>query len=1630
VRTLIEESSAADGDRLKRALLAIRALRAQVDELERARTAPIAIVGMACRFPGGASDPDRYWEMLRTGVDGVVEIPSSRMSLDHLYDPDADPETSAKIYTRRAGLLPDVERFDAGFFRISPREALSLDPQHRLALEVTWTALERAAIAPSRLHGSKSGVILGVTLTDYDHGIRLGGPQNIDTYHLSGNCLNFAAGRIAYLLGLHGPTLVLDSACSSSLVAIHLACQSLRTREADLMIAGGVNVILSPDGTLMVCKMRMVSAEGRCATFDASADGFVRGEGCGVVVLKRLDDALRDQDPIVALIRASAINQDGASSGLTVPNGLAQQALIREVLARAGLTADDVGYLECHGTGTALGDPIEVEALGEALARTRARGPLRIGSVKTNFGHLESASGVAGLMKAALVVQKGAIPPHLHLREVNPNLSLRDGNLAIPTELTPWPADAPTPRIAGVSSFGASGTNAHALLQEPPAPAPRAAPESDTGRSELLCLSARTPTALQELAGRWATALSGDAPLADLCCTAGVGRDHFEHRLALIGTERASFAERLTAVARGASTADVERGELSEKRRDVVFLFPGQGAQYPGMGRELHREVPAFRAALEECRIHLDPLLERPLLELLDYGSEAGAPAASAVERLAQTRNTQPAIFAIEYALAQTWRALGVEPAVMLGHSVGEFVAATLSGVLRLEDACRLVAARGRLMAERCTPGAMAAVFADEKATGELIAGLAAEVGIAAVNGPSSVVVSGSERGVATVVERAGARGVKTKRLTVSHAFHSPLMEPVLAEFRALAAAQRFGVPKIPLLSNLTGGELTAAQAADPDYWCRHLREPVRFADSLRWLLERNHKVFLEVGPGSTLLGLAQQTIPATGRAWVASLRQGKPEWPQLLQAVASLYVGGATPDFTRFFQGRDARRIVAPTYPFEGKRYRKGGEPPSAPAADTSEVVRSLEGGDPQALTRLVEAGAGWSRTESDLFAQFAARIIERHQKSRASTHASLLHEVEWRARARAAAAAPPAPAGTWLLLADGGGVAESVARELERRGETAIVARPGPALSIAGRAWTFDPASAEHCGALVAALGRNDGSARARGIVDLLGLDFRTTAATTVATLAEDHERGLLSLLSLAQALPENDPAAPPLWIVTRGAASADAARHGMNVAAAALWGFGRAYALERPDKWGGLLDLDPAGDRAEAGPLVDELLSGDGEDQVAWRGHQRFVPRLVVATGVALAPVAVAPDRTYLVAGGFGQAGGRFVRRLVERGARHFVLVGRSGAATPAAQELLRSLKDAGVEVRAVAADVSDPEQMRRVEEALAQGPPLGGVVQAAGIARFERIAATRPEDFRAVLAAKVRGTWLLHELTKSRPVDLFVGFSSIASVWGSAGQVHSSAANRFQDAIAFARRHLGLAATTVSFSPWKGGSAPSEEFNRFMASLGVTPIDPAEGLPELEAALASGRAHVVLAKVEWGLFRSVMEARRRRPLFEELAVAAPSQHPEARPAVGDLRGELAAAPPAERAERLAAHLQDQLGELMGFGAERPDPQRGFIELGVDSLMAVTLRDRLQTSLGVELPVTFIFDHPTIEVLAEHLLANVLVLAKEARPAAPEVPAAPSSRDTLMNEARELSQDQLEQAIAQQLKDLGLH
>jgi NADP-dependent 3-hydroxy acid dehydrogenase YdfG/acyl carrier protein len=547
-------------------------------------------------------------------------------------------------------------------------------------------------------------------------------------------------------------------------------------------------------------------------------------------------------------------------------------------------------------------------------------------------------------------------------------------------------------------------------------------------------------------------------------------------------------------------------------------------------------------------------------------------------------------------------------------------------------------------------------------------------------------------------------------------------------------------------------------------------------------------------------------------------------------------------------------------------------------------------------------------------------------------------------------------------------------------------------------------------------------------KGVVHCLALDAHPAAATTAATLDADRDHALMGLIRMVQGLPEQGAASPSVWIVTRGAAPVESAGAPIHAAAAMLWGAGRGLALERPDLWGGLLDLDPAGDRDEAARIVDELQDPDGEDQVAWRGRRRFVPRLVAAGGMTRAPLRVAPDRTYLVTGGLGQIAGRFIRLLVERGARHLLLVGRRGAATPEALARVQSLRDAGVEVRVLEADVAREADLRRIEEALDSGAPLGGVIHAAGVARFERIAALEPDAVRAALEARVRGTWALHELTRTRPVDLFVCAASIASVWGSVGQLHYAAANQFEDAVAWLRRQQGLPGTSVSFSPWQGGGVLSEEFARFMASLGVAPVATDEGMRALEAALASGRAHVVLAKVEWGLFRSVMEARRRRPLFEELAVAAAAPADAGRAAGGDLRDELAAAPASERRELLVTHVQGQMAELMGFGAERPEPRRGFIELGVDSLMAVTLRDRLQSSLGIELPVTFIFDHPTVEALADHLLGNVLVTETRAAPAA--APAPPAGRDALVDEVRELSQDELESAIARQLRELGLH
>jgi microcystin synthetase protein McyG len=894
------------------ALLALE-LQSRVENLEKGQQEPIAVIGMGCRFPGGADDPERFWRLLSSGIDAITEVPPDRWDLDCYYD--ASPDAPGKMNTRYGAFLSEVDKFDANFFGISPREAVSMDPQQRLLLEVSWEALEHALQSPETLDGSRTGVFIGICNSDYSQRLLGQNPDRFDTYLATGSSHAIASGRLSYFLGLHGPSLSIDTACSSSLVAIHLACQSLRAKECRAALAGGVNLVLSPNTTIMLSKARMMAADGRCKAFDAAADGFVRGEGCGILVLKGLADALSDGDNILALLLGSASNQDGRSSGITAPNGPAQEAVIRDALAAAGVSPLDVDYVETHGTGTALGDPIEVNALGAVYGIGRhADARLKIGSVKTNIGHLESASGVAGLIKLILALNHKQIPPHLHLKKPNPYMLWDELPIDIPTKLTPWlPRNGR--RLGAVSSFGFSGTNAHIVVQEA-SDSPLAGVVFERPY-HILTLSAKTDDALCQQAVQYGQYLAEhpSESLANVCFSANTGRSHFSHRLACVAESSAQLQKDLAAFAtRGpANVVHAETG--GSKRPDVVFLFTGQGSQYVGMGHQLYRTQWTFRRAIDRCDEILRTALDRPLASVL-YSDPAE------ISPLDQTAFTQPALFAFEYALAELWQSWGVHPAAVMGHSLGEYVAACLAGVFTLEDALKLVVERGRLMQALPEHGEMAAIFADEAQVAETIAGYQHQLSIAAINGPENIVISGTNRAVRAVSAALSARGIEIFFLKVSHAFHSPLMEPILDAFSNAASAVRFAAPTIPVCSNVTGQLTNDTSIANPDYWRRHARETVRFSAGMQALSREGYKLFIEVGPSPTLCGMASKCLRDGSSVFLPSLRRGRADWQQMLQTLASLYVRGVDMDLAAMDRGFPCRKVVLPLYPFQRQRY------------------------------------------------------------------------------------------------------------------------------------------------------------------------------------------------------------------------------------------------------------------------------------------------------------------------------------------------------------------------------------------------------------------------------------------------------------------------------------------------------------------------------------------------------------------------------------------------------------------------------------------------------------------------------------------------------------------------------------
>ncbi|WP_335984223.1 type I polyketide synthase, partial [Streptomyces sp. CA2R106] len=1490
---------------------------------------PIAVVGMACRYPGGVTGPDDLWRLVTAGGDAMTPFPRDRgWDVDGLYDPTGTrPNTSV---AGEGGFLASAAEFDAGFFGISPREALAMDPQQRLLLEVVWEALERAGIDPAALAGTPAGVFVGSYHSSYgDLVVQAGDAQ---AQMMTGGAQSVLSGRVSYVLGLEGPAVTVDTACSSSLVAMHLASQSLRSGESTLALAGGVTVLATPGTFVEFSRQGGLAADGRCKAFAESADGTGFGEGVGIMVLERLSDARRNGHPVLAVLRSSAVNQDGASNGLTAPNGPSQQRVIRQALAAASLSPADVDAVEAHGTGTTLGDPIEAQALLATYGQDRPEDrPLWLGTVKSNIGHTQAAAGVAGAIKMVQALRHGVLPRSRYADEPTSHVDWTSGRVRLLAEERPWPRTG-HPRRAGVSSFGISGTNAHVILEaapepEPtavaenvpeaaPVPEPEAAPAAAENAAETVwVVSGRTEPALRAQAARLLSAVEeadtdeSAAPYdpADVGAALLRTRSLFEHRAVVVGADRGELTAGLRALATGEPAAQVVDG-VARTRRGLAVLFTGQGAQRLGMGRRLHAQSPVFAAAFDEVADELDRHLERPLRDVL-WGTDR--------ELLDRTGWTQPALFAVEVALYRVLTSWGVRPDYLLGHSIGEVAAAHVAGVFSLPDACRLVAARARLMDALPAGGAMAALAATEQEVRERLTG---GVCVAAVNAAESVVVAGPEADVSAVREHFAALGRRTRRLRVSHAFHSALMEPMLEAFAAELAQLSYAEPAVPVVSNLTGAP---ADLANPAYWVEQVRGTVRFADGLAWLAERGVDTFVEAGPDAVLSGLVAAN-GLTGAAAVALQRGERTGRAVLLQALARLYVQGAAVDWSPLFAGRATRRVDLPTYAFQRRRYWPRTVPEQAAGRDPvdAEFWASVASG-PDGLARSLGVA---DDTLSDVV---PALLRWRERRLRDAAADGWCYRQSW-VPVDVDGTAPAAPP-RWL----------AVVPEGDDPWAAAAVAALGPDTVVL----TAGAADAEH-------LAR-------------VGAD-----RTGVVALAGAGRDGLTATLRLVQELRRSQ-VDVPLWVVTRAAVAAGPGDVVKEMWQGGIWGLGRVAALELPQVWGGLVDLPGDADPAALGRLPGVLSGGHGEDQLALRASGVFARRLVRAPGRG----SVEPwttGGTALVTGGTGGLGGHVARWLVERGAQHVVLVSRRGPQAPGAGELRAELEAAGARVSVVAGDVADRATMAGVFAAVPADLPLRSVFHTAGVLHEPTPVEAMPVGtLHDSLGAKAEGALLLDELTTGMELDAFVLFSSGAASWGGAGQGGYAAGNACLDSLAEYRRAQGRTATSIAWGTWAeaGMAAANTEEHDYLVRLGVLPMRPDPAIAAMQRVLEDDATTVTVSDMDWSRFApafSLARPSRLLALLQDQAGPEAAAEPEADAAA--FTGRLAAVPAEERREFLVTLVRDHAAAVLGHGSgDELDPETAFRDAGFDSLTAVELRDRLQAMTGLSLPATLVFDYP---------------------------------------------------------------
>ncbi|MDJ0687119.1 MAG: alpha/beta fold hydrolase [Xenococcaceae cyanobacterium MO_188.B32] len=1496
-------------------------------------TEPIAIIGMGCRFPH-ANNPKEFWQLLKEGKDAISKV-TGRWQGDSW-----------------GGFVEGVDWFEPQFFGITPRETQKMDPQQRFLLEVTWEALENAGIAADRLAGSSTGVFIGISSSDYSQ-LRLHYDIPIDAYAGTGNAHSIAANRLSYFLDLRGPSLTVDTACSSSLVAVHLACQSLKQGECDRAIVGGVNLMLSPELTQTFSLAGMMAKDGRCKTFDADADGYVRGEGCGVVILKRLDKAIADKDNILAVIKGSAINQDGRSNGLTAPNGLSQQAVIRQALANARVTPDRISYIEAHGTGTSLGDPIEVNSLKTVLMQGREKEQsCYLGSVKTNIGHLEAAAGIAGLIKTVLCLQNQAIPPNLHFCQLNSHIDLEDTPIEIPTKLQSW-QESEKPRLAGVSSFGFGGTNAHVIVSANDmniVGANGRLPLQDYETPiqdrplHLLTLSAKNEQALIDLTKHYTKFLADDRDisLADICFTANTGRNHFDYRLAVAAASTKELKTKLADFQPNGGKSNLLYARITkEKRNKTAFLFTGQGSQYVGMGYRLYQTQPTFRQALDECDRLLQPYLDVSLKNIIF------SPASSALH---QTQHTQPAIFALEYALAQMWLSWGIKPNIVMGHSVGEYVAATIAGIFSLEDGLKLIAERGRLMQALPQTGEMVAVFAELEIVAKAIAPWENKVSIAAINSPQSIVISGDKTALAQIVHNLESQEIKTKKLNVSHAFHSPLMQPILAEFKQIAEKINYSVPQIPIVSNVTG-KLVIEEITKAEYWGEHIIAPVQFASSMELLEQQKYNIFLEIGSKPILLGMGRQCLPKTEGLWLPSLRPRKQDWQQIFSSLASLYVRGIDINWDNVEKDYSRQKVALPTYPFQRQSYW----------LEKTDKVLSLESN---------------SNSKANLVPD--------------------LYQIIWQQQVEKLPETNPKNANNYLIFADSQGVSDKIARKLEQQGNTCLLVYRGEEYrSLDDRSWSINHLQPEDIEKVF-----TEAEITANSLHQII---YLWSLNSTTEDLDRDWSINCAGVLHLVQTLFKQNINAP-IWLVTRENQAINNSLGQHSIASNSLWGLGQVIALEHPEYFGGLIDISNNPNREEISNLINFINNKHKEDRLALRDDKVYVPRLEKFLDKSNQnQLNIAPNSSYLITGGLGALGLQIAQWLAEKSAKHLILVGRSEPSKQA-QTIIDRLKEKGVQITIAQADVTNTQQIAKVIEECKTS--LKGIIHAAGILNDGFLQNQTWQKFSKVISPKVLGAWNLHQLSVDLPLDFFVLFSSVASLLGSPGQSNYAAANAGLDAIARYRQAQGLPALSINWGPWANtGMAVDKGVNR----QGINLIEPRSGLAILEQLLASDTqtipAQVGVLSVDWNQIAQQFSYLRQANYFANLITEEKeTAFIQTNKPQKDVFAELLAISSEKREEYLIEYLKEVTARVLQIEKDNITVNDSLLDTGADSIMVMEVIDRLKGDLNLMLYPREFYERPRINSLAKYLAVEFTSTHDRTQqsfsPASSAPPASPAS------------------------------